>query len=88
LRNCVKVVTQMWIRTQDRAGLIDAKDFRFTCSIGYNMIQSSNFGTIGEYATKERALQVLDEIQETLTTQLRDAINRYEITCVYEMPKE
>ena len=41
--------------------------------------------TLGTYKTKERALEVLDEIQHKLIT-LCDSMNRH--LYVYEMPKE
>lgn len=42
---------------------------------------------LGIYETKERALEVLDEIQERII-ELDHKIFHYELDCVYEMPKE
>ena len=39
---------------------------------------------LGEYKTKERALEVLDEIQDLIN----DIADNIMVGCIYEMPKE
>jgi hypothetical protein len=82
----------MWIRTQNIKGLIEA--ICITCSGGNDKytLYADAIGfedyVLGTYATEQRALEVLDEIQTTLIKVLKDADNRHEIVWVYEMPKE
>ena len=76
---------ELWIRSQDKTflrkvntiGIIEGSDFWF---ISENLITD-----FGKYKSKERALEVLDEIQNRLIT-LSDSMNRH--LYVYEMPKE
>lgn len=88
----------MWIRSQDKTVLVKVFDFRVNCCIGLDgeiYIQGnldSNYDSyiLGTYKSKERAIEVLDEIQTW--------IERYEAAKVsgslfisfitYEMPKE
>lgn len=76
---------ELWIRSQDRTflrkvntiGIVEGRDF---WSIDENLTVS-----FGKYKTKERALEVLDEIQKLLkTAELNDDIN----VIVYQMPKD
>lgn len=75
---------ELWIRSQDRKSLIKNNGVGLTPSeisiypIGLN-------GVLGTYETKERALEVLDEIQKLLkTAELNDDIN----VIVYQMPED
>ena len=59
----------LWVRTQDREEIVRVK----RVSIFYNNIQvveddshESKFISVGVYETKERALEILDEIQNLL----------------------
>ena len=74
---------ELWIRSQDRIDLIKA------CSIGiqaqneddfviYNSY-SHGYDELGVYKTKERALEVLDEMQMYISEKYAE---------VYEMPEE
>lgn len=88
---------ELWIRSQDRKSLIKSNGVGLTPSelsiypIGLN-------GVLGTYETKERALEVLDEIQEYITPTLSlldDTLNGKQIcqvgnilSMVYKMPKE
>lgn len=98
----------LWIRSQDKERLIKPVDFYIEETIDY-VNKSSEFNIyaltkddiiIGTYKTKERALEVLDEIQETICldefnyeneekTVYQDCY-RYKsnIIAVYEMPEE
>lgn len=95
---------ELWIRTQDREVLLPAKlEIQATGNerIGYLMYglkdYSANAVMLGKYKTKERALEVLDEIQKfieefnTVTAELDeygDVANVEHHKKVYEMPKE
>ena len=76
---------ELWIRSQDRIflrkvntiGIVEGRDF---WSIDENLTVS-----FGKYKTKERALEVLDEIQKLLkTAELNDDIN----VIVYQIPEK
>ena len=91
----------VWIRTQDREELLkinnvktemlkhgDVRSCHIVCS-SYDLQSTSHI--IGTYATKERALEVLDEIQKSI----RDieiarigGVNCHEVPYVYEMPNK
>ena len=66
----------MWIRTQDREMLMDCN----AVGIGLEDDKSiySNGYVLGTYSCKERALEVLDNIQYALDSEL----------AVFEMPLE
>ena len=66
----------MWIRTQDREMLMDCN----AVGIGLEDDKSiySNGYVLGTYSSKERALEVLDNIQYALDSEL----------AVFEMPLE
>ena len=74
----------LWIRSQDRTflrkvntiGIVEGRDF---WSIDENLTIS-----FGKYKTKERALEVLDEIQDLLQNAYVGGSNRI----VYQMPKD
>ena len=76
---------ELWIRSQSRQNLMKANDI----VVEYNKIlvfKDDEASTeVGEYKTKERALEVLDEIQCHLVN-INDSRDRY--FYVYEMPKE
>ena len=85
----------LWIRSQDK------KEFRSNPKFGIDMVGNDYYivdrysfekGIIlGKYATKERALEVLDEIQSLLIEYVNlneHQINNKFTTRVYEMPKE
>lgn len=98
----------LWIRTQDRKNLIKVNklhlcaETKFTDSIygsdtkmeytGNYFIESEG-NKLGVYYSEERALEVLDEIQEVIKQRLYIKVNadikRLDNGCiVYEMPKE
>ena len=58
---------ELWIRSQDRTTLIKTDRLDIDYSSGLYSIKSDGFGTLlANYKTKERALEVLDEIQELI----------------------
>lgn len=84
---------ELWIRSQDRKELLPINDklyiilnhSRATLIDEYYICHRSE--TLGAYETKERALEVLDEIQKTLAGD--GEIEAFETTLVvYNMPKE
>ena len=90
----------LWIRSQDRTRLIPKPNLYVVESeAGITYIGDTMVGHIGEYATKERALEVLDEIHNFIEndgsemTMINDN-TKIEFTTttirkkVYEMPKE
>lgn len=66
---------ELWIRSQDREKLMECNFLSIKCScdempnIGKWMIYNG-LVYIGEYKTKERALEILDEIQNILQPKL------------------
>ena len=60
----------MWVRTQSRNGLIDAICFTTSsCRIYADAIGFEDY-VLGTYATEQRALEVLDEIQKHVIGEL------------------
>lgn len=92
---------ELWIRSQNKKELIpDPKLGIDQCENRYYIVDRYNFENafiLGEYKSKERALEVLDEIQEFIEDKEKsnieitsDGINQ-SITypkIVYEMPEE
>ena len=62
---------ELWIRSQDKEDLVKAYNFRIL-NKSYIAINVENrdaildYLVVGKYATKERALEVLDEIQKMI----------------------
>ena len=79
---------ELWIRSQDKKCLIKANiiEYETAAILKGSTDQDSWYHTLGKYKTKERALEVLDEIQNKICPQ--DCINIGYGTIVYEMPKE
>lgn len=102
---------ELWIRSQEKERLIKPIDYYIEESIDYEN-KSSEFDIyalnlanddirIGTYQTKERALEVLDEIQkilihdvnykgsyEWLDIKFKGLMAKSMIGCVYQMPAE
>ena len=84
----------LWIRSQNKKALINVRQLR----ISGPDIMCLNGELLGAYKTKERALEVLDEIQdlfitkEALTTEFtKDGLtimNKQPSSVVYKMPEE
>lgn len=80
---------ELWIRSQDRESLIKADNLGL---FGNRIVFIPNRPTggrmtIGRYKTEERALEVLDEIQDFIERKdIRG--NRYYQNEVFNMPKE
>ena len=83
----------MWIRTQDKLGLFELNGVRIrehgfeNGTKEYLVLNNDNlYNHLGTYKSKERALEVLDEIQKLLIAMPRTEIPFNYI--VYQMPKE
>ena len=87
---------ELWIRSQDREHLINTTDIDLDCD-DKTIILINNYD-MAKYKTKERALEVLDEIQDLLDTKksyekiahmiTKDTKIIEFSTAIYEMPKE
>ena len=85
----------LWIRSKDKTVLINAKTL-FVAGTEIRCYYNDNPNWfIGEYKTEERALEVLNEIEQRLIDlqTLEIAPNSYQtikrnVNCVYDMPQE
>lgn len=78
-------MADLWIRSQDRLVLTKVRNLRIEKSGEYYAIfDNINHYYLARYETKERAIKVLDGIQELLN--LPGALNV--INIVYKFPKE
>ena len=88
---------KLWIRSQDKEILLKVNELE----IEANMIiafDNNKYQCLGTYKTKERALEVLDEIHQRLINLqcieitgadfITQQMKKNGIDCVYEMPKE
>ena len=58
---------ELWIRSQDKKDLICTRRiYVHENTIRTNVYEAIGFAILGKYKTKERALEVLDEIQSIL----------------------
>ena len=85
----------MWIRSQDRKRLLNASDFHVVSSYeGFGII--SCLYALGYYSTEEKAVKVMDMIQNAITGKrfeftdiVRDCdLAGIEIHNVFNMPKD
>ncbi len=96
---------ELWIRSQDKMKLVkvDYTEYNYSrttninsANIDYHKIitfYGDNCITLGTYKTKERALEVLDEIQSLIETNFECCYNKkvdayFDCNDVYEMPEE
>lgn len=81
----------LWIRSQDRMNLCKVHDLVIRENhSGYGDIDYviQDTYTMATYKTKERAIEVLDEIQRLMIASLIDKnLDGYGVV-IYEMPKE
>ena len=77
-----------WVRTQDKTELINSKRFQVEGQRIYVFTGSDedNWVAIAEYKTKERAVEVLDDMQNELTN--ITPASEAQFIRVYQMPKE
>lgn len=90
---------ELWIRSQDKKMLTKLDYIYLEPNNGLELQGGNHYminKSLGTYATKERALEVLDEIQKLLMpiSEYKQEIDNLTInyknidTIVYEMPKE
>lgn len=84
---------ELWIRSQDKTNLIRVEHLALTNNKTITGMSTNWDYDLGTYTTKERALEVLDEIQNILKPKIiyncNGTINQlYDYTKVYEMPQE
>lgn len=83
---------ELWIRSQDRESIFKVKSiFYSTNDENEHLIRSiivddvkNGIIKLGQYSTKERALEVLDEIDKYMSNAVNNGLN----VAHYEMPKE
>jgi len=87
----------IWVRSQNREGLFNVKAVTYQEEdlfgnknkiIGW--VASECFFVIGKYATKERALQVMDDIQQFVIAKEKadlGGLNVHEVPRIYQMPE-
>ena len=70
---------ELWVRSQDRIKLIKVDEVKIETVKGGNTFIYSHATDLGTYTTRERALEILDEIQKDIIFGLKK---------VYEMPED
>ena len=78
---------ELWIRSQDKEDLIEVHSVEVSIKDKIKIITLINANTIinlGIYKSKERAFEVLDEIQEIMTNLADSDLKIIQ----YEMPKD
>ena len=93
---------ELWIRSQDKMKLAREIDLRIVLEQeGASLIDETTDYILGTYKTKERVLEVLDEIEDLLVPKLHHVCDRdlegnevkvlgldYIQSIVYQMPEE
>lgn len=57
---------ELWVRSQDKNSLLNCKIIFVEEFRGQFRLYCNDCGTLGKYDTKERCLEILDEIQKLL----------------------
>ena len=92
----------LWIRSQDKEVLVKVNDIAVEMNMIYGYYdKNTEYELLGSYQSKERALEVLDEIENFIYTEVNIVNSSYEaadievksqILCnmakIFEMPKE
>lgn len=86
---------KLWVRSQDKECLMKINRIDYDLSNGEHRIMVDGYKTlIGKYKTKERALEVLDEIQNFMLCNREykyttiASINELGSCYIYQMPDE
>ena len=76
----------LWVRTQDKECLTNISNIQYVYKNNIHGLGTyyDNLKILGTYKTKERAIEVLDEIQDLLQNAYIENANRI----VYQMPKD
>ena len=88
----------LWIRSQDKTVLTKTYDVRIDLhfddkwKIQANLDRQGDYYLVGIYNSKERALEVLDDIQNALKGNVENHINKFDLYrdnnfIVYQMPE-
>lgn len=79
----------LWIRSQNKEMLtkVNMVDLASDSDLEIVCVFDRDDYTLGKYKTKERALEVLDEIQNMLEHEW-DYKDKFSMCRIYEMPKE
>ena len=76
---------ELWIRSQDKEVLVKVNDIAVEMNMIYGYYdKNTEYEFLGAYSTKERALEVLDEIQDLMRSLCDSDLKIIQ----YEMPKE
>lgn len=80
---------ELWIRSQDKEELVKIESifltYDYLCSDEIQLVHiETDKGCIGSYGKTERALEILDEIQNLLD----DISKNKNVGCVYQMPEK
>ncbi len=85
----------LWIRSQDKEKLVKVNDIAIEMNMIYGYFdKNTEYEHLGSYSTKERALEVLDEIQKKINNIVLSIlfgspmIDFKKPFIIYEMPKE
>lgn len=74
----------MWIRSQDKKDLINSKNLGIRKRLNEHVVVSisecGDFYPLGSYSSEEKALMVMDELQEEAWVEKK--------TYVYQMPED
>lgn len=84
---------ELWIRSQDREHLSKIESVWYATKGIHCRVSSGFYCTLGEYSTYERALEVLDDINNVLKGNIEKHINKFDLyrdnnVIIYEMSKE
>ena len=76
----------LWVRTQDKECLTNISNIQYVYKNNIHGLGTyyDNLKILGTYKTKERAIEILDEIQDLLQNAYIENANRI----VYQMPKD
>lgn len=74
---------ELWIRSQDRRVLARAGMINIASDERTIVDDMPRFHYLGTYKTKERALEVLDEITDFI-----DGLNKTNTITIFQMPQE
>ena len=80
---------ELWIRSQDKYTLMKIEEIQICENLDGTWFMNAGL-VLGKYKTKERALEVLDQIQDKLQLRFDNYICGYseQLKIIYQMPKE
>ena len=85
-------MSELWIRSQDKEMLIKVDELSIINNSfdmeTINWVVSSGTHWLGHYSSKQRALEILDEIQGYIVKIEKYGKDTPEALFVYQMPKE